>query len=94
LFFPGVDAEGLQILLDDAGICCSPGSACGSGKVKPSAVLKAMGHGNDRARSSVRFSFSAFNTMEEVELAALAVAKAVGKLRVLLPSGGGPVIAS
>lgn len=94
LFFPGVDAEGLQILLDDAGICCSPGSACGSGKVKPSAVLKAMGHGNERARSSVRFSFSAFNTMEEVELAAVAVAKAVGKLRVLLPSGGGPVISS
>lgn len=93
LYFPGVDAEGLQILLDDAGICCSPGSACGSGQVKPSAVLKAMGHSHERARSSVRFSFSSRNTLEEAGRAAQAVEQAVAKLRVLLPSGA-PVVMS
>ncbi|MCB1079263.1 MAG: cysteine desulfurase, partial [Verrucomicrobiae bacterium] len=92
LYFPGVDGEGLLILLDEAGVCCSPGSACGSGSVKPSRVIKAMGHSTERARSSVRFSFSMFNTEAEVESAVEAIASAVGKLRVVMPKGGSRVI--
>lgn len=92
LYFPGVDGEGLLILLDEAGVCCSPGSACGSGSVKPSRVIKAMGHSNERARSSVRFSFSMFNTEPEIDEAVAALAKAVGKLRVVMPKGGSRVI--
>lgn len=85
LHFPGVDGEGLLILLDEAGVCCSPGSACSTGQVKPSRIVRAMGHSSSRARSSVRFSLSRYTTVEEIDAAASAVAKAVGKLRVVLP---------
>jgi cysteine desulfurase len=85
LYFPGVDGEGLLILLDEAGVCCSPGSACSTGQVKPSRIVRAMGHSNARARASVRFSLSRFTTAEEIDASVAAVARAVGKLRVLLP---------
>ncbi len=87
LFFPGVDGEGLLILLDEAGICCSPGSACSTGQVKPSRVVLAMGHPRSRARSSVRFSLSRLSTDAEIDAAIAAVVNAVGKLRVVLPGG-------
>jgi len=95
LYFPAIDAEGLLILLDRAGVCCSPGSACSTGAVEPSRVIKAMGHPASRARSSVRFSFSRFNTMAEGEAGAAAVVEAARKLDTGLgaPAGGsGPVI--
>ncbi|MEX2578527.1 MAG: aminotransferase class V-fold PLP-dependent enzyme [Verrucomicrobiales bacterium] len=92
LYFPGIDGEGLLILLDEAGICCSPGSACSTGSVKPSRIVKAMGFSSARARSSVRFSFSRFTTRDELDEAVVAIAKAVGKLRVVMPSGGGGVV--
>jgi len=92
LHFPGVDGEGLLILLDEAGVCCSPGSACSTGSVEPSRVVKAMGYSNARARSSVRFSLSHFTTREEVDEAVAAVRSAVEKLRVVMPSGGGRVV--
>ncbi|HRQ87813.1 MAG TPA: aminotransferase class V-fold PLP-dependent enzyme [Bacteroidia bacterium] len=85
LFFPGVDGEGLLILLDQAGVCCSPGSACSTGQVKPSRIVLAMGHPSARARSSVRFSLSRFTAPEEIDAAIAAVVKAIGKLRVVLP---------
>lgn len=85
LHFPRVDGEGLLILLDEAGVSCSPGSACGTGQVRPSRIVRAMGHPNARARSSVRFSLSRFTTEAEIDAAIGAVAKAVGKLRVVLP---------
>lgn len=84
LHFPRVDGEGLLILLDEAGVSCSPGSACGTGQVRPSRIVRAMGHPNARARSSVRFSLSRFTTEAEIDAAIGAVAKAVGKLRVVL----------
>lgn len=92
LYFPGVDGEGLLILLDEAGVCCSPGSACSTGAVKPSRIVRAMGHSSARARSSVRFSLSRFTTRDEIETAVAAIAKAVGKLRVVMPSRGGGVV--
>lgn len=92
LFFPGVDGEGLLILLDEAGICCSPGSACSTGAVRPSRILRAMGQSSSRARSSVRFSLSHHTTAEEVAVAVSAIGTAVGKLQVMLPAGGGRVV--
>jgi cysteine desulfurase len=89
LYFPGVDGEGLLILLDEAGLCCSPGSACSTGAVQPSRILKAMGQSAARARSSVRFSLSHFSTQSEVDEAVGMIKTAVGKLRITLPSGGG-----
>jgi cysteine desulfurase len=75
----------LLILLDEAGVCCSPGSACSTGQVKPSRIIRAMGHPNARARGSVRFSLSRLTTEAEIDAAIGAVVKAVGKLRVVLP---------
>ncbi|MDF1823473.1 MAG: cysteine desulfurase family protein [Verrucomicrobiales bacterium] len=94
LYFPGVDGEGLLILLDEAGLCCSPGSACSTGAVQPSRIIKAMGFSSSRARSSVRFSFSRFNELGEIAIAVDAIRTAVSKLQIVMPSGGGPVISS
>jgi cysteine desulfurase len=89
--FEGIESEGALMLLDARGICCSAGSACTSGSVHPSHVLKAMGFSNHRARSSLRFSFGRFNTEEEVDIASRAVPEVIEKLRRLAPSQG-PVI--
>lgn len=94
LYFPGVDGEGLLILLDEAGICCSPGSACSTGAVQPSRIIKAMGFSSSRARSSVRFSLSRLNSEDEISAAVDAIQNAVAKLQVVMPSGGGRVISS
>ena len=81
LAFSDVDAEGVLMLLDQHGICCSSGSACTTGSIHASHVLKAMGFRDERARSSLRFSFSRFNTRDEVEKALEIVPKVIAKLR-------------
>jgi len=92
--FDGIESEGALILLDERGICCSAGSACTSGSVHPSHVLKAMGFSNHRARSSLRFSFGRFNTGEEVEIASAVVLEVIDKLRRLAPAQGPVVMAA
>jgi len=79
--FEGIDSEAVLMLLDEAGVCCSAGSACTTGSVHPSHVLKAMGFSTERARSSLRFSFSRYNTAAEVERGLEIVRGVVGKLR-------------
>jgi cysteine desulfurase len=69
LAFEGLDSEAVLMLLDQHGLCCSAGSACTAGSLHPSHVLKAMGFSDDRARSSLRFSFSRYNTEAEVDRA-------------------------
>ncbi len=91
LSFDGCEAAGLLILLDDAGIACSAGSACMTGKQKPSHVQLAMGIPEQQAKSSLRISFSLLNTMEEAMTAAGALKKAVEKLRRVQGLGVGPV---
>ena len=81
LAFEGVDSEGALMLLDQRGLCCSSGSACTTGAVHASHVLKAMGCSDERARASLRFSFSRFNTADEVERALEIVPQVLGKLR-------------
>jgi cysteine desulfurase len=83
LAFANMDAESLLLLLDEQGVCCSAGSACTSGSVHPSHVLKAMGHSDAHARSSLRFSFSKFNSLVETDHAVAALHKAVAKIRSL-----------
>ncbi|WP_367874719.1 cysteine desulfurase family protein [Luteolibacter sp. Populi] len=92
LSFTGCEAAGLLILLDDLGIACSAGSACMTGKQKPSHVQKAMGFTDAKAKSSLRFGFSCLNTMDEALAAATAVAKAVEKLRRVQGGSTGPVV--
>jgi len=94
LAFEGIEAEGALLLLDERGLCCSAGSACTSGSVHPSHVLKAMGCSNERARASLRFSFGRFNTEAEIDEAIETVIAVVEKLRALSPIGSGPVLVS
>ncbi len=92
LSFDQCDAAGLLILLDEAGVACSAGSACMTGKQRPSHVQLAMGISEARAKSSLRISFSRLNTPEEAVAAAAALGKAVEKLRRVQGSGVGPVV--
>ncbi|MFC7336416.1 cysteine desulfurase family protein [Haloferula chungangensis] len=92
LSFDRCEAAGLLILLDDMEVACSAGSACMTGKQQPSHVQKAMGFSDAKAKSSLRFGFSALNTMDEVEKAAACVAKSVEKLRRVQGGSTGPVV--
>ncbi len=78
----GVDAQGMVLLLDNAGLCVSTGSACATGSIKPSHVLTAMGLTSRQARETLRFSLSRYTTAEEIDRTIDAVAAAVQKLRV------------
>lgn len=91
LSFESCDASGLLILLDEVGVACSAGSACMSGKRKPSHVQLAMGIPEARAKTSLRFSFSRLNTLEEATQAAVLTIRAVEKLRRVQGGGIGPV---
>jgi cysteine desulfurase len=92
LSFDGCDAAGLLILLDDAGVACSAGSSCMTGKQKPSHVQLAMGIPESRAQSSLRFGFSRITTRDEVLAVAAALERAVEKLRRVQGAGVGPVV--
>src|SRR5207302_4631672 len=81
LRFPGVESEALLVLLDEAGVFASAGSACASGAMEPSHVLVAMGLNAGEASSSVRLSLGAGSTHEDVDLALEVVPKAVADLR-------------
>ncbi len=93
LTFPGVAAAGLLILLDQHGVECSGGSACHTTQLHPSHVLEAMRIDAEQAQCSVRFSFSRFNTMEQVRQAGDIVIRSVKKMRELRGDGQ-PVILS
>jgi cysteine desulfurase len=84
--FPGVDAQAILIRLDQEGICCSLGSSCTTGSVQPSHVLRALHLTNERARSSLRFSFGRFNTEAELDKVLEIIPAAVRKLRQLCPA--------
>lgn len=81
LRFPGVEAEELLLLLDQEGVAASAGSACASGALEPSPVLRAMGVGAGEARSHVRFSLGLSTTEADVDGAVGAVGSAVERLR-------------
>lgn len=80
LSFPGIAADLLLMALDLADVSCSAGSACSSGSLLPSPVLRAMGLSEERLRSAVRFSFSHLLTEEDVDTAVERVAAAVKKM--------------
>jgi cysteine desulfurase len=79
--FDGVEAESLLIALDLEGVAVSTGSACSSGSLEPSHVLRAMGLPHPRTRNSLRFSFSADNTADEVTFVVDRLPGLVEKLR-------------
>jgi cysteine desulfurase len=65
--FPGMEAESMIRKLDKKGIAVSSGSACASGLLEPSHVLKAMGLSHEMAQCSLRFTFGEENTIDDVE---------------------------
>jgi cysteine desulfurase len=79
--FPGCAADRLLIALDLAGIACSTGSACSSGSLLPSPVLRAMGVPDDVLRSAMRFSFAYTQSIEEIARAAEIVGETVRRMR-------------
>jgi cysteine desulfurase len=85
--FDGVEAEGILMLLDQAGICASSGSACTTGSLDPSHVLTAMGCSAARARSSIRFSLGIYNTEAEVDYVLNHLPGIIAKLRANAPPG-------
>ena len=79
--FPGCRADLLLMALDLAGIACATGSACSSGSLQPSPVLRAMGVADEVLRSALRFSFAPSQTGAEIDEAAARVASCVRELR-------------
>ncbi|HLA13075.1 MAG TPA: cysteine desulfurase family protein [Pyrinomonadaceae bacterium] len=83
--FRFVEGESLLIHLDLQGIEVSTGSACSSGTLEPSPVIRALGRDDELARGSIRFSFGKGNSEEEVDYVVDALFQAVTKLRQLSP---------
>jgi cysteine desulfurase len=81
--FDGVEAESLLIALDLEGVAVSTGSACSSGTLEPSHVLRAMGFPTHRTQNSIRLSLGAGNTDEQVDYLLARLPKVVEKLRAL-----------
>ena len=79
--FDRIEAESLLIALDLEGIAVSTGSACSSGTLEPSHVLKAMGFPAHRTQNSIRFSLGARNTEAEIERVVAILPGVVEKLR-------------
>ena len=77
--FGGIEAE--DLLREIPGIAVSTGAACSSASLEPSHVIQALGLGEARAQSSIRFGLTRFNTEAEVEYVADEVVAAVHRLR-------------
>lgn len=92
--FRFIEGEGLLIHLDMQGVAVSTGSACSSGTLEPSPVIRALGRNEELARGAIRFSFGKDNTDDEVGYALAALQRAVASLRKLSPLSREPVAAS
>ena len=83
--FEFVEGESILLLMDQHGICASSGSACTSGSLQPSHVLRAMGVPYTMAHGSIRFSLSVYTTQEEVDYVVDVLPPIIGRLRTLSP---------
>lgn len=83
--FKYVEGEAILLMLNQYGICASSGSACTSGSLEPSHVLRAMGVPFTYAHGSVRLSLSRYNTREEVDLVAEHLPGIITRLREMSP---------
>lgn len=83
--FGYVEGEAILLMMDQLGICASSGSACTSGSLEPSHVLRAMGVPFTFAHGSIRFSLSRFNTEDEIDFILENMPKLIENLRKLSP---------
>lgn len=84
--FRSIEGEALLIALDMQGIAVSTGSACSSGSLEPSPVIRALGHGDAVARGAIRFSLGRQNTAEEINKLLELLPSSVARLRSLQPT--------
>ena len=87
LSFEFVEGEAILLLLDQAGICASSGSACTSGSLEPSHVLRAMGVPFTFAHGSVRFSLSRYNSDADTDHVLETLPRVIERLRAISPFG-------
>ena len=85
--FESIEGEAIAYRLSDLGICISTGSACASGSLDPSHVIRAMGVPFIAVHGSVRFSLSRYNTMDEVDYVLERLPPVIRNLRELSPFG-------
>jgi cysteine desulfurase len=83
--FEFVEGEAILLMMDELGICASSGSACTSGSLQPSHVLRAMGVPFTMAHGSIRFSLSIYNTEEEIDFVTEKLPPIIEKLRSMSP---------
>ncbi|HEY0727219.1 MAG TPA: aminotransferase class V-fold PLP-dependent enzyme, partial [Pyrinomonadaceae bacterium] len=83
--FRYIEGEGLLINLDLQGVAVSTGSACSSGTLEPSPVIRALGVSDEIARGSIRFSFGRDNTDSDLDYTVEVLVHAVERLRALSP---------
>jgi len=83
--FEFVEGEGILLMMDEYGICASSGSACTSGSLQPSHVLRAMGIPFTMAHGSIRFSLSVYNTDEEIDFVIEKLPTIIETLRSMSP---------
>ena len=83
--FDAVEGESILLLMDQAGICASSGSACTSGSLDPSHVLMAMKVPFESAHGTIRFSLSIYNTMEEMDHIGTVLPQVIKRLRDMSP---------
>ncbi len=83
--FNYIEGEGILLLLDRVGVAASSGSACTSGSLEPSHVLRAMGIPFTQAHGSIRFSLSRYNQMEEMDYVAAVLPPIIERLRMITP---------
>jgi cysteine desulfurase len=83
--FKNIEGEGILLYMNEFGICASSGSACTSGSLEPSHVLRSMGVPYTFAHGSIRFSLSRFNTAEEIELVIKELPPIIKTLRAMSP---------
>ncbi|GAB6058462.1 cysteine desulfurase NifS [Desulfonatronum parangueonense] len=85
LAFKYIEGESILLMLDQFGICASSGSACTSGSLEPSHVLRAMGVPFTYAHGSIRFSLSRYTTDQEIDLVLRELPGIVSRLRAMSP---------
>ncbi|NOY69890.1 MAG: cysteine desulfurase NifS [Deltaproteobacteria bacterium] len=85
LSFEYVEGEAILLMMDKYSICASSGSACTSGSLEPSHVLRAMGVPFTAAHGSIRFSLSVYNTEKEVDFVIEKLPPIIAKLRQMSP---------
>jgi cysteine desulfurase len=83
--FESIEGESILLHLDEYAICASSGSACTSGSLEPSHVLKAMGVPPTAAQGSIRFSLSIYNTEAEIDFVLEILPGIIEKLRSFSP---------